>query len=522
MKKASLSVAAVLGTLPQRMRSEQVQDWQAIFHFDIRGKRGGKFTVVIDKGVCTVKEGLVGKPDCVVQAKDQVYIGIELGEINPQVAFLTRRVKVSNVPAMLQFGKRFYSYWQWKKMQRGSDASIEAAAVDARQKKGPLLGIRILDFTRLYPGPLATMMMGELGAEVIKIEDPTAPDPMRFYPPHLKEESAGFLAVNRFKYSLALNYRHPEGQQVFRDLVARSDVVIESFRPGIMDDIGIGYRKMREVNPGIIYVSISGYGQEGPLATYASHDLNYLALSGILSITGTPQQPIIPGIQLADIAGGTYMALIATMMALWQRERTGKGQHMDVSMLDATFPLMTLQWAHFHASGQMPLRGAAILSGGMAAYNVYRCADGKFVALAAIEPKFWETFCEQVGHPEWKDSYFTIGKAQHELIQQVAAVFAQHPRDYWIRLAETHDICLTPVLDMQDIPAYPHIRHRRLFRQGDALPHIRIPLNVSEENDPNKWPAPRLGQHSISVLKNVGFSQNTIDRLIKNRIILQE
>ncbi|NOX36397.1 MAG: CoA transferase [Calditrichaeota bacterium] len=522
MKKNSITAADILNTLPHRMRPEQARDWRAVFHFDIRGKQGGRFTVAIDGGRCEVKEGLVGEPDCVVQAKDRVFIGIELGEINPQVAFLTRRVKVSNVPAMLQFGKLFYSYWQWQKMRSGSDVSTEASSGVARERKGPLSGVRILDFTRLYPGPLATMMMGELGAEIIKIEDPTSPDPMRFYPPHLEDQSAGFLAVNRFKYSLALNYRHPEGQRVFLELVARSDAVIESFRPGIMDEMGIGYRNAREVNPGIIYISVTGYGQNGPLANQASHDLNYLALSGILSMTGTPERPVIPGIQLADIAGGAYMAFIATLIALWQRERTGQGQHLDVSMLDGTFPLMTLQWAHFHAMGQTPPRGEGILSGGMAAYNVYRCADGKFVALAAIEPKFWETFCEQVGHPEWKDSYFTIGEAQHELIQQVADVFARHSSDYWLKLAETHDICLTPVLDMEEVPVHLHIRQRRIFHPGDALPHIRVPLNVSEANDPGDWPAPRLGQHSIQVLKNAGFSQEAIERLVQNQIILQE
>ncbi len=521
MKQQELTVKDVLETLPRRMRSRRLGDWKAVFHFDIRGKRGGRFTVRVGGGACVVLEGLQGTPDCLVQAQDSVFLGIELGDINPQVAFLTRRVRVSNVPAMLQFGKVFYRYGQWRHMQAGIGEPLPGHRSERLPVDGPLSGIRILDFTRLYPGPLATMMMGELGAEVIKIEDPGSPDPMRGYPPYLDQQSVGFLAVNRFKYSLALNYRHPEGRRVFFRLLHHSDMVVESFRPGVMDEWGLGYGQAREAKADIIYLSLTGYGQQGPLAARASHDLNYLALSGLLSITGTAERPVIPGGQLADVAGGAYMAVIAALTALWHRERTGEGRHLDVAMLEGTLPLLTLQWAHLAATGKPAPRGEDILSGGMAAYNVYRCADGKFIALAAIEPKFWETFCDLVGHPEWKQSYFTLGDAQHALIRQVAGVIARHPREYWVKLGERHDICLTPVLDLQEVPSHPHIQQRHLMRREQAPPRIRMPfLRPSEV--PGERPAPALGQDTVTVLEKAGFSRKEIQTLHKDRVVLQQ
>ena len=206
---------------------------------------------------------------------------------------------------------------------------------------GPLLGLRILDLTRLLPGPLGTMLMADMGADVIKIEDPNAPDYVRSFPPYVNGESVNYMAYNRSKRSVLLNYQTPDGRDQFLDLVKTADVVVEQFRPGHLDRLGIGYAAARAVNPRIIYVSVTGYGQTGPYAHLAGHDLNYIALAGVLGLTGdnSGTNPTIPGVQLADIAGGSYMSVVATLAALYARERTGEGQHVDVSMTDAVMPL---------------------------------------------------------------------------------------------------------------------------------------------------------------------------------------
>src|SRR4030065_419447 len=224
---------------------------------------------------------------------------------------------------------------------------------------GPLKGIRILDLTRLYPGPLGTMMLADMGAEVIKIEDMNSLDYMRHYPPYLASESAGYLAVNRSKRSLALNLKVKKGVDIFWKLVKTADIVIEQFRPGVLDEMGMGYESARRIKKNIIYVSVTGYGQNGPYALHAGHDINYIGYSGILSTTGTKKTgPIIPGPQIADVAGGAYMTIIACLSSLWARQKSGKGQIVDVSMLDAIPPLMTLQMAHYQAVGLIPAAGA--------------------------------------------------------------------------------------------------------------------------------------------------------------------
>ncbi|MFQ5629536.1 MAG: CaiB/BaiF CoA transferase family protein, partial [bacterium] len=223
-----------------------------------------------------------------------------------------------------------------------------------KPKTGPLTGIRILDLTRLYPGPLGAMLMADMGADVIKIEDINSPDYMRTFPPFVGENSAGYLAVNRSKRSLAIDLRAVQGKKIFFDLVKTADIVVESFRPNRLKKMGLDYEKARTASEKIIYVSVTGYGQDGPYAQKAGHDLNYLGYAGILALTGGKDSgPVIPGVQMADVAGGAYMTVIACLSALWARERspTRRGQHVDVSMLDSILPLMTLQWAHFQAFG---------------------------------------------------------------------------------------------------------------------------------------------------------------------------
>jgi crotonobetainyl-CoA:carnitine CoA-transferase CaiB-like acyl-CoA transferase len=390
---------------------------------------------------------------------------------------------------------------------------------------GPLKGVRILDFTRLYPGPLGTMMLADMGAEVIKIEDMNTPDYMRFYPPYIKSESAGYLAVNRSKRNIAMNLKHKKGVDIFFSLLPTADIVVEQFRPGIMDEIGLGYEIARRVKTDIIYVSLTGYGQNGPYARNAGHDINYIGYSGILATTGSRKTgPIIPGAQIADVAGGAYLTIIACLSALWAREKTGQGQKVDVSMLDAILPLMTLQMAHYHAAGLAPAPGESALTGGLACYGIYRSADGKYIALGILEEKFWKSFCEMVGRPEWIDQQFVIGEIAERLRGAIAALFKTRTRDEWIAAAKEYDTCLTPVLEIGEIETDPHVQARNMIIEQThpvcgKIKGIGVPLKFSQTPAEPSLPPPVLGKDTAAIMEEIGYLQKEIETLRKEGII---
>jgi len=375
---------------------------------------------------------------------------------------------------------------------------------------GPLLGIRILDLTRLLPGPLGTMMMADMGADVIKIENPESPDYVRAFPPYLNGESANYLSFNRSKRSLALNYNTAEGQKKFFDLVKTADVVVEQFRPGFLDKIGIGYEAAKVANPQIIYVSVTGYGQTGPYAHLAGHDLNYMAYAGVVGMTGNPAQaPAVPGVQIADIAGGSYMSVIGTLAALQARTRTGLGQHVDVSMTDGAMPLLSAVYA-LHAGGQNVQRGTAPLSGGIANYGVYGCQDHKYVALGTLEPKFWAKFCGLVQRPDWLG--FVLPKNTAELADfkvQIGALFATQPQQYWVELGLAHDLLISPIYDLEDLENDPHLQERQMIvtqnhPRAGSFKTIGIPIKFSGTPAAPAWPAPTMGQDTESILASIG------------------
>lgn len=398
--------------------------------------------------------------------------------------------------------------------------------MDKKSCFGPLQGIRILDLTRLYPGPLGTMMMADMGADVIKVEDVNAPDYMRYYPPYLENESAGFLAVNRSKRSLAVNLRSEKGVEIFLILLKTADVVIEQFRPGILEGLGIGYETAREVKPDIIYVSITGYGQNGPYADEAAHDINFIGYAGILASTGTPSSgPIIPAPQLGDVAGGAYMSIIACLSALWSREKTGRGQRVDVSMLDGVLPLMTLQMAHYQATKLNMGPGELPLSGGMACYGAYRCADGKYIALGLLEAKFWKLFCDLACRPDWIDKHMVMGDESENLRQEIAALFATRTREQWIAAAKDLDVCLTPVLDISELENDPHLQARQMIYEQThpscgKIKAVGVPLKFSETKARPAWPAPALGQDTKSILEEIGYAADEMEILHKAGVIL--
>ena len=398
--------------------------------------------------------------------------------------------------------------------------------MERKPKTGPLQGIRILDLTRLYPGPLGTMMLADMGADVIKIEDANSPDYMRFYPPYIASESAGFVAVNRSKRSLALNLKNPKGVGIFFSLVKTADIVIEQFRPGVLDEMGIGYEQARQVKEDIIYVSITGYGQNGPYAQDAGHDINYIGYAGILSSAGSRETgPLLPGPQLADVAGGAYMSMIACLCALWAREKTGKGQHVDVAMLDSVLPLMTLQMAHYQATKINLAPGELPLSGGLACYGVYSCADGKYIAVGILESKFWKIFCEMAGHDEWIEKHLVMGEEAENLRRESAALFRTKTRDEWAAAAKKLDICITPVLDISEVETDPHLQARQMVCEQvhpvcGRIKEIGVPLKFSATRTEPCGPSPALGEDTISILKEIGYAKEEIEALRQERVIL--
>lgn len=354
----------------------------------------------------------------------------------------------------------------------------------------PLASLRVLDLTRLLPGPLGTMLLADWGADVTKIEHPNQPDPVRVFPPFVNGQSANYLAFNRNKNILLLDYTSEAGRAEFLELVKTADVVVEQFRPGYLDGLGIGYEAARAVDERIIYVSVTGYGQTGPYAHRAGHDLNYAGLAGVLGLTGQPDgPPEIPGVQLADIAGGSYLTVIAVLAALFSRQQTGLGQHVDVAMTDALMPLLAVPFAQFAATGQVPRRGTLPLSGGLVNYGVFACADGGYVALGTLEPKFWHRFCEKTGRPEWLS--FIFPKNEEELARgkaEVGTLLASQSRAYWTAFGEQHDLPITPILDLNELETDPQVQG--MIVEVGGLKQIAAPLKFSGSEPPTYRPAP--------------------------------
>lgn len=294
----------------------------------------------------------------------------------------------------------------------------------------------------------------------------------------------------------------------------------------MLAELGMGYENACSIKPDIIYISLTGYGQNGPYAKDAGHDINFTGYAGILAATGAAQTgPVIPGPQLGDVAGGAYMSVIACLSALWAREKTGKGQKVDVSMLDGVLPLMTLQMAHYQATKITFAPGEPPLSGGLACYGVYPCADGKYMALGILEAKFWNIFCEMTGHKEWIEKHMVMGEEAENLRKEIAALFQTKTRDEWIARAKNLDVCLTPVLDISEIEADPQVQARQMICEQahpvcGKIKGIGFPLKFSKTPAEPAWPSPALGEDTKSILEEIGYQQEDIEALRKAGIIL--
>lgn len=390
----------------------------------------------------------------------------------------------------------------------------------------PLDGIKVLDLSRYLPGPLCTQILADFGAEVIKVEDPNGGDLMRHVHPLIDGVSAGYYSVNRNKKSITLDLKKEKGKAIFKKLAAGSDIVVDTFRPGVMSKMGLGYEHLREINPGIIYCAITGYGWDGPLRDVAGHDLNYLSLAGVTGLNGTYEgMPAVCGMQIADIAGGTLYGTIAILLALASRERTGQGQFCDVAMLDGSISMLALTLGFWGGWGKLPAMGDDILGGGYAFYQIYRTKDDKFVSLGALEGKFWEGFCNKMGKPDYIKQHFNKS-LQREMIADIQKMIQEKTRDEWVEFFADSDICFTPVLTLEEMCQHPQVLAREMIVKladvrgsGKDVNLTGIPVKLSGTPGKIELTFPELGEHNKEILADAGYTAQEIAGFQDDKVI---
>ncbi len=463
----------IISSLPQRFRSEKWNGTLTTVSLQFIAPQALSYWVKVSERGCELIEGHTDQADCTVRCSGENYAKMEMGELNPQWALVSGKVKVSNVAVMLEFTKMF------RRIKPESESKPMTEIKTIRPDlSGPLKGVRVLDLSRLLPGPMATLWMAELGAEVIKIEDPDSPDPIRQFMPIVNGKSAFYEALNRNKKSLGLNLRSAEGKAKFLSILPTADVLVEGFRPGVMKSMGLDYEACKAVNPQLVYCSISGYGQTGPMASKAGHDINYMAMSGMLNLIPNGG---MPSFQAADIAGGAYAAFGAVMAALIQQKTSNQGSYIDISMTDAVKPMATLAHINHEAN---PGNGFE-LSGQMPNYRTYLTKDNRYMALGALEPKFWERFCKKSQKLHLLNIYTfstpEIAKAKDEL----EAFFLEKTKTECELWAEGEDFCFTPVMDFDEA-------------KGSQISIPNNPFGIQLINTNTGWAAPEIGEDNAS------------------------
>jgi alpha-methylacyl-CoA racemase len=388
----------------------------------------------------------------------------------------------------------------------------------------PLSDIRILDLTRLLPGGFCTLILADLGADVIKVEDTGQGDYVRWAPPYYGSEehtplgtrSSIYLSLNRNKRSVRLDLKQEQGKQALIKLVESADVLVESFRPGVLDKLGVGFDVLRQANPALVYCPITGYGQDGPNRDRAGHDMNYLGLNGILGLTGEAGgPPIQSGAQIADLGGGGLMAAVGILAALHEARRSGEGQLVDVSMTDGSLSWLVMEAARYFGSGEIPERGKIMLSGGIICYRPYEAADG-WVTCGALEPKFWQRFCKAVDREDLIEKQFEQpGSDAH---REVTEIFKARTRDQWKAFNDEHDAMIEPILDLDEALESELVREREMvvsYEQPEMgeVKQLGFPIKLSRTPASIARPAPALGEHTAELLSESGYSAEEIQAL---------
>jgi crotonobetainyl-CoA:carnitine CoA-transferase CaiB-like acyl-CoA transferase len=389
----------------------------------------------------------------------------------------------------------------------------------------PLAGIKVLDLTKLAPGPFCTMILGDLGADVIKIEEPGPPTGRRAEQagkagtegPGAPFSGSPFNALNRNKKSIGLNLKSGPGKEVFRRMVQRADVLVQEYRPGVAERLGIGYEQMSVRNDRLIYCAITGYGQDGPYRNLVGHDLNYIATAGVLSILGRAGQlPTIPHNLIADYAGGGMHAAIGILAALVARTQSGRGQFVDISMMDGSMALMAQSFASFFANGRLPARGETPLDGAIPNYNLYETKDGKIITIGAIEPWFFANLCRALGREDLVEHEYNSAR-RAEIQESFGAIFRTKTRDEWFEILSRTDVCVGKMNTLDEVEADPQVQARKMIveldtPEGRKVKQVGISVKLSETPGSIRSLAPTLGQHTEEVMHGLGYSDEQIEK----------
>jgi len=386
---------------------------------------------------------------------------------------------------------------------------------------GPLAGVRVLDLSRLLPGPMCTLYLADLGADVVKIEDTDAGDYARGLDAPAGSTSAFYRAVNRGKRSVALDLKQDEGRDAFMCLARGANVMLESFRPGVVRALGVDYDAVARVNPAIVYCSLTGYGQDGPRAAMAGHDINYLGYAGVLDQTGVHGgPPALCNVQVADLLGGAASAAIAILAALVGASRSGRGRYIDVAMADASLAHNVFALHALEQRGTPPVRGADLLTGGVPCYGVYATADARFVAVGALEHKFWSALCNALGRPDLVEGRLARGDEGARVRDALQAVFVTATRDEWTARLAGVDCCVTPVLDIAEAMRDAQFSAREMVgRRSDGTREIAPPFRMSGHAFAPDRSAPALGAHTREVLLEAGLGDEAIARLAARNVV---
>lgn len=390
---------------------------------------------------------------------------------------------------------------------------------------GPLEGIKIVDLSRLAPGPYGTMLLGDMGAEIVKIEEAGPPTGRRAEQgggrvglPERDDRGHVFNAMNRNKKSIRLNLKSEAGLQVFYKLCHDADVLMEEFRPDVKQRLKIDYETIAAFNPRIVYCSMTGYGQDGPYRDLVGHDINYISHAGALGLIGPAGgPPVIPLNIIADFAGGGMHAALAIMFALFARQKTGRGQYVDVAMTDGVASLLVASYSSFFTSGEVPKRGSTWLQGSSPMYQVYQCGDGKWISIGALEAWFFANFCKALGHEEFLENEWTTERWP-EMQQAFQATFRTKTRDEWFEILSRTDICAGKIYDLDEAAVDPHLRARGMIvevpdERFGPVPQVGIPMKLSATPGEIRFNAPLPGQHTDEILSGLGYSAEEIGSL---------
>jgi alpha-methylacyl-CoA racemase len=388
-----------------------------------------------------------------------------------------------------------------------------------RIRSKPLAGVRILDLTRLLPGAVATLHLADMGADVIKIEDTDAGDYSRSMGRVRDGMSDFFRLLNRNKRAVRLDLKQARGREAFLRLAQRADAVVEGFRPGVMAKLGVGYDAVSAVNARIVYCSISGYGQDGPYAQRAGHDINYTGYAGVGDQIGTAGCPAVPNFQIADLLGGALVPVMGILAALIDARSSGRGRYVDVAMTDAVLAHAIFPLLGFLEDGKAPRRGTGMLGGGLPCYNIYRTKDERFMAVGALERKFWLALCDMLGCPELKEKHIVYGGEAEPVKQRLAKIFASRTQREWSDVFARADCCVSPILDIEEALSNEQLRARKMVVDASGFAQLALPLKFSEFEFAIERRAPGVGEHTEEILREAGYRDADIKALRNDGVI---